>query len=146
MPAYTRIASGTSSTSQPMNVIPCCLRIIAFLRTAIVRSVYLLPDPVPAQRPAAVPPVPALPVPIEPDSGRLADQILFRHESPYPAVGAVVAIIADHQIMARRYDNIPGIAGIRIFAPGALIAHIAAVDVALAACHRRHGQILRRQA
>src|SRR5256884_9147602 len=42
-------------------------------------------------------------VPIEPDPGRPADQVLLGHIAPAAPVVAVVAIVAHHQIMPRRH-------------------------------------------
>src|SRR5262249_11806405 len=63
-------------------------------------------DPAPhraTHEPADRPPD-TIAVPIEPDSGRFADQMVLGHETPRPSVGAVVAIVADHQILPRRDD------------------------------------------
>src|SRR5712691_2590278 len=40
---------------------------------------------------------------VEPDKKRLADDILVRHETPYPAVGRIVAVVPHHEIMSRRH-------------------------------------------
>src|SRR2546423_15142052 len=42
-------------------------------------------------------------IPIEPDPGRPADQVLLGHIAPAAPVVAVVAIVAHHQIMPRRH-------------------------------------------
>src|SRR5437667_452972 len=39
---------------------------------------------------------------VEPDKKRLADYVLFRDETPHPAVGRIVAVVAHHEIMPRR--------------------------------------------
>ena len=39
---------------------------------------------------------------IEPDQERLADYVLFRDESPYPAVAAGVPVVSHDEVMARR--------------------------------------------
>ena len=44
-------------------------------------------------------------VEVEPDPAGTADQVGFRHEAPDPAVRAVVAIIADHQVVASRHRH-----------------------------------------
>src|SRR6185312_16528197 len=97
------MASGISRKIQPIIVTPRCLRYDeSFLCIEPSRDLTLLSfdaraDPIP-ERPAA-----ALQVPIEPDSGRFADQVAFGHEAPDAPVRAVVAIVADHEIAASRH-------------------------------------------
>src|SRR5579872_3095738 len=98
MIANTQTATGTSRMIQPINVTPRCE-----WRMIETRSLCLLLDLVsytPPNGSAA-----ALQVPIEPNSGRLADQMVLRHESPVAAVGAVVAVVADHQVLTRGDDQ-----------------------------------------
>src|ERR1700746_1074769 len=75
-------------------------------------------------------------VPIEPDSGRLADQILLRDITPGAAILAVVAIVSHHQIVTRRH-----VADERRYMDatgGVLVAtHVAAHAIALAARQHR---------
>src|SRR5690349_16593642 len=76
--------------SQPKNVTPRCLK-----RIEALPSVDRHADAAPkgASR--------AMRVPIEPDPGRFADQVLLGHEAPGAPVVAVVAVVAHHQILPR---------------------------------------------
>src|SRR5579872_1804808 len=93
MPAYTHRAVGSSRKIQPMSVTPVCLERIAFLRESFDRGA----DAAPVRTACA------LEIPIEPDSRRLADQIVLGHEAPDTPVLAVVAIVAHHQVHAGGY-------------------------------------------
>src|SRR5437870_464635 len=42
-------------------------------------------------------------VPVEPDEERPASDMIIRHKTPVSAVVAIVAIVAYHEIVARRY-------------------------------------------
>src|SRR5690606_849476 len=44
-------------------------------------------------------------IPMHPDGKCLADNILFRNRTPDPAVTAVVAVVAHHEVMARWHDH-----------------------------------------
>src|SRR3954471_14811089 len=87
-------AMGMSRNTQPIAVTPRCLRI----SPPGCRSIDLGADATPVdefrQR--------ALRVEIEPDSRRLADQIRVGDEAPLAAIFAVVAIVADHEVLAGR--------------------------------------------
>src|ERR1700719_2797406 len=88
-----------------MAVIPrWCLRIDPLSPALETASVSLLDcgaDPAP--RGAAG----ALRIPVEPDPGRLADQVCLGYEAPDPAVLAVVTIVAHHQILSGRNHAAP---------------------------------------
>src|ERR1700684_3011586 len=68
----------------------------------------------------------AMQVPIEPDSGRFADQMILRHETPITPVITVVAIVADHQVIAGRHHDIAHIAVVMIAEHFRLAAHVVA--------------------
>src|SRR6266496_1840908 len=42
-------------------------------------------------------------VPVEPDEERLAADVVVRHETPVPAVVAVIAIVTHHQVLTGRH-------------------------------------------
>src|SRR6478736_1025845 len=76
-----------------------------------------------------------LQVQVEPDSPRAAHQVRLRHEAPVAAVGAVVAIITDHQVVAIGHGDFCVIAPIRTFGTFGnrlLLAVIATLDLAVA--------------
>src|SRR5437763_4524724 len=69
-------------------------------------------------------------IPIEPDPGGPADQILLGHVTPVAPVVAVVAVIAHHQIMPRRHvaDKRGHLAAAgRVLVPADVAAHAAPV-------------------
>src|SRR5213079_3388588 len=130
MPAQARIAIGVSRNSQPIVVTPfSLLRIDATPK-----------DLLPVQRPLpswnggadAAPQwaARAAQIPIEPDPGGPADQILLGHVTPVAPVVAVVAVIAHHQIMPRRHvaDKRGHLAAAgRVLVPADVAAHAAPV-------------------
>src|SRR6188768_1003125 len=79
-----------------------------------------------------------LQIQVEPDSPRAAYQVRLRHEAPVAAVGAVVAIITDHQVVAIGHGDFCVIAPIRTFGTFGtcgnrlLLAVIATLDLAVA--------------
>src|SRR6187431_1751551 len=82
-----------------------------------------------------------LQVQVEPDPPRAAHQVRLRHEAPVAAVGAVVAIITDHQVVAIGHGDFCVIAPIRTFGTCGtcgtcgnrlLLAVIATLDLAVA--------------
>src|ERR1700733_15994927 len=90
--------TGISRNSQPMNVTPRCRLNMSPSRPdgrLFNASAYSAPDW------SAL----AVPIPIEPDPGRFADQIRLGHVSPVTAILAVVAIVPDHQVAGRRHDE-----------------------------------------
>src|SRR6266853_304028 len=131
MPAYRTIANGVSRTSQPIAVIPCCLLRIAN------------PQLLPAERSVrprrsrnggtdAAPhgAAGAAQIPVEPDPGRPADQVLLGYIAPAAPVVAVVAVVPHHQIMPRRHvadKRIHAAASGRVLVPADVAAHAAAV-------------------
>src|SRR5437588_12853989 len=69
-------------------------------------------------------------IPIEPDPGGPADQILLGHVTPVAPVVAVVAIVAHHQIMPRRHvadKRLHAAACGGVLVPADVAAHAAAV-------------------
>src|ERR1700732_1043376 len=69
-------------------------------------------------------------VPIEPDPGRPADQVLLGHIAPAAPVVAVVTVVAHHQIMPRRHvadKRLHPAAGRRVLLAADVAAHAAAV-------------------
>src|SRR5438552_14611052 len=69
-------------------------------------------------------------IPVEPDSGRPADQVLLGHIAPAAPVVAVVAVVAHHQIMPRRHvadKRIHAAASGRVLVPADVAAHAVAV-------------------
>src|SRR2546430_3570558 len=69
-------------------------------------------------------------IPIEPDPGRPADQVLLGHIAPAAPVVAVVAIVAHHQIMPRRHvadKRVHAAAAGGVLVPADVAAHAAAV-------------------
>src|ERR1700691_1963480 len=109
MPPYTTMATGPSSHSQPINVTPRCEWRMSRLPFGYPWSVGLGPmllDAVPDAAPDRA--AGAVQVPIEPDSGRFADQMILRHEAPVAPIVTIIAIIADHKVLARRHlDLVP---------------------------------------
>src|ERR1700688_1530457 len=90
-------------------------------------------DPTP-DRPAG-----AMQVPIEPDSGRFADQMILRNETPVAAIVTVIAIVADHQVLARRNLDFLPVAVIAQSGRARLDAFVVALQFAVAAgTGRRH--------
>src|ERR1700733_9182561 len=90
--------TGISRNSQPMNVTPRCRLNMSPSRQdgrLFNASTYSAPDW------SAL----AVPIPIEPDPRRFADQIRLGHETPVTAILAVVAIVPDHQVAGRRHDD-----------------------------------------
>src|SRR3954462_15214832 len=84
---------GVSRKIQPIIVTPRCLRICPPDYRLLDASSDALP----------VDEARALRIQIEPDSRRLADQILLGDETPAATVFAVVAVVADHEVFARGY-------------------------------------------
>src|SRR5256885_2687227 len=69
-------------------------------------------------------------IPIEPDPGRPADQVLLGHIAPAAPVVAVVTIVAHHQIMPRRHvadKRLHAAASGGVLVPADVAAHAAAV-------------------
>src|SRR3954469_24933365 len=83
MPTMTRMKR---TTSRPPKLTPFCLRMFFSLPQRLV------------ERPEA-----AELVQVEPDEERLADDILVRDEAPDAAVARVVAVVAHHEVLARRH-------------------------------------------
>src|SRR5689334_4694905 len=132
MPAYRVSAMGMSRNTQPIAVTPRCLRMCP----PGYRSIDLGADAAPVddlrQR--------ALRVEIEPDSRRLADQILVGDVAPLAAVFAVVAIVADHQVLAGRHHR--GWVVVHVLARSRLEADITSATLGqllAIAGHGRHG-------
>src|SRR6056297_1118972 len=44
-------------------------------------------------------------IPVHPHGKRLTDNILFGHLAPYPAIAAVIAVVAHHEIVARSHHH-----------------------------------------
>src|SRR4051812_2377856 len=75
---------------------------------------------------------------IEPDAGCPADQVVLGHESPETPVQAVVAVIADHEVLARRHHQVlDRIVAIGLRTAHGLVALVALLDVPIAARNRR---------
>src|SRR6185437_1452992 len=89
------MANGVSRISQPIAVTPRCLFCIAVTPCAPLRNRRA--DAAPDRAAGAAR------VPIEPDPGGLADQVLLRHVAPGAPVVAVIAVVTHHQIMPRRH-------------------------------------------
>src|SRR5438034_4023027 len=69
-------------------------------------------------------------IPIEPDPGRPADQVLLGHIAPAAPVVAVVTVVAHHQIMPRRHvadKRVHAAAAGGVLVPADVAAHAAAV-------------------
>ena len=81
----------------------------------------------------------ALQVPIEPDAARAADQIRLGHEAPDPAVGGIVAVVADHQVVARGNLHLRELREVAAVGhrfgpdPPGLVADVATIDAPVAA-------------
>src|SRR5277367_6318360 len=94
-----------SRITQPIAVTPrWCLRIDPLsraLEAAVASLLYGGADPAPRRSAGA------LRIPVEPDTGRLTDQVRLGHEAPDPAILAVVAIVTHHQILSRRDHPAP---------------------------------------
>src|SRR5882762_1411751 len=89
-----------------MAVTPCCLlRIDAYPRNCCLQTETCAPlrswnggtDAAPDGTAGAAQ------IPIEPDPGRPADQVLLGHITPAAPVITVVTVVAHHQIMPRRH-------------------------------------------
>src|ERR1700743_1272990 len=90
------MAIGMNRINHPIAVTPrWCLRIEA--HSSFDRGA----DPAPRRSAGA------LRIPVEPDTGRLADQVRLGHEAPDPAILAVVAIVAHHEIVSGRHRATP---------------------------------------
>src|SRR5215510_4957258 len=98
MAAYPTKATGTSRKIQPIIVTPRCLRVMRISQLQAIRSLDSLADAAPVDLPGT------LQIQIEPDSRSPADQILVRYQTPRAAVFAVVAVVADHEVIARGHD------------------------------------------
>src|ERR1700722_7547496 len=99
------MAKGMSRITQPIAVTPrWCLRIDSLsraLETAVASLLYRGADPAPRGSAGA------LRIPVEPDTGRLTDQVRLGHATPDPTILAVIAIITHHQILSRRDHPAP---------------------------------------
>src|SRR5262245_62423662 len=95
MPAYSTSAIGISRKIQPIIVTPRCLCVMCPPSQSLFD---FLADSLEVDHPAAAW------IEIQPDSRRLADQILVGHVTPLAAVQAVVTVVADHQVMTGRND------------------------------------------
>src|ERR1035441_5813617 len=90
-----------------------------------------------ARRPAGT-----MQVPIEPDSRRFADQMILGHETPVAPVGAVVAIITDHQVIAWGHDHFARIAAVVLAGHRRLDALIGAFEPTIAGRAGRGAEFL----
>src|SRR6266436_8738430 len=103
------VPTNTRMQSNPMNVMPSW-------RCRIDRFISSPPsiDPLLNRIPHPPPERPVTSIEIKPDSHRLADQILLRHEPRRidivqpPAVLAVVAVVAHEEIVARGHHPLAG--------------------------------------
>src|SRR5258706_87551 len=107
------------------------------LQSLTTRLLYTLAEAAPVR-----PPGPAERQ-VQPDARRPTDQVVLGHEPPEASIQAVVAIVADHQILARgHHDVVDGIVSVGQDATQGVVALVTLLDMPVAAGDGRSPQVI----